>query len=90
VEVGYQQQRGLSAVKGESPMAGQFQPGDVVRVKSGGPNMTVDFWDSELLDYVCTWFEKNKRMQGRFNEAVLEKLLPEQPPVMINPQVPRR
>ncbi len=66
-------------------MAGKFQPGDVVMVRSGGPSMTVDFWDDERELYVCTWFEKTKRQQSEFQETTLEKVPPRQGPTLRNP-----
>jgi uncharacterized protein YodC (DUF2158 family) len=39
-----------------------FQPGDIVTVKSGGPNMTVSSIREDAV--FCTWF-----VQGNFNEA---------------------
>lgn len=37
----------------------QINPGDVVRLKSGGPPMTVADKD-HLGRYVCTWFANNE------------------------------
>jgi uncharacterized protein YodC (DUF2158 family) len=55
-------------------MADQFKPGDTVRLKSGGPLMTVE----EYGDYSgkrkcrCKWFgEKNKLEHGTFADAEL-------------------
>jgi len=44
----------------------QFELGDVVQVKSGGPQMTVSHveGDSELIE--CTWFDK--KQEPRFQE----------------------
>lgn len=61
----------------EGPMADEFAPGDVVRVKSGGPSMTV----VEVGDYLgqrkawCEWFdEKNKPQKETFSVHALEKV----------------
>jgi uncharacterized protein YodC (DUF2158 family) len=53
-----------------------FNKGDVVRVKSGGPKMTV----ADMGDYtggfmiLCVWFEGNKKFQDTFYPSVLEKV----------------
>lgn len=36
-----------------------FKPGDVVRVKSGGPNMTVTSVGGESIG--CVWMDQGKR-----------------------------
>lgn len=55
-----------------------FKKGDVVKLKSGGPSMTI----SDLGDYgplgpadgaKCEWFEKTKRHEHVFDTAVLTK-----------------
>ena len=38
--------------------------GDTVRLKSGGPLMTIDAIENEVA--WCIWFEKNKREMSRF------------------------
>ena len=56
-----------------------LRPGDVVRVKSGGPNMTVkavapDGITGEPTVW-CEWFDKNHKSQnGTFSPSVLERL----------------
>lgn len=58
-----------------------FVVGDIVRLKTGGPNMTVD----EVKDYscMCVWFAPvpDERMwdgpwRTHFNHTVLEKVDP--------------
>jgi uncharacterized protein YodC (DUF2158 family) len=45
--------------------------GDTVKLKSGGPLMTVDYrWD-EKVD--CTWFEGTENRRASFSTASLEK-----------------
>jgi uncharacterized protein YodC (DUF2158 family) len=55
----------------------RFQSGDVVRLKSGGPNMTVvDYGQYGYVDekqYKCKWFVGNKPTEATFLEAELEK-----------------
>ncbi len=46
-----------------------FKAGDIVQLKSGGPNMTVDWVSNEegVETASCSWFdEKNKRQFERF------------------------
>ena len=56
-------------------MAEQFDVGDVVQLKSGGPIMTVS-GISQLSSggeaVRCQWFEKNKPMRGAFKAAMLK------------------
>ena len=55
-------------------MANRFKTGDIVRLKSGGPEMTVkEFRDHvQLRDYVCQWFAGKKLENGFFEEDSLE------------------
>lgn len=55
----------------------KFQIGDVVRLKSGGPLMTVQ--QATYADnIVCTWFgENNKRMSEGFHPRTLIAIGPE-------------
>ncbi|MBU4564049.1 MAG: YodC family protein [Desulfarculus sp.] len=46
--------------------------GDVVRLKSGGPQMTVKFVDREFHSVVCQWFEGHKLAEGNFSPESLE------------------
>ena len=54
-----------------------FKVGDVVRLKSGGPLMTVQ--QATYADNImCTWFgENNKRMSEGFHPRTLQKIVPE-------------
>lgn len=50
-----------------------FKPGDVVRLKSGGPNMTVSFEEDDSV--ACQWFsgaKLDKLEHARFAPATLE------------------
>jgi len=57
-------------------MADEFKPGDVVQVKSGGLEMTVDWvgTDTYTNDPVvsCIWTVNNKREVGKFPPHTLE------------------
>lgn len=56
-------------------MSDQLKPGDVVRLKSGGPSMTVDeIIDEWGLKYLyCSWFDQNRMNRDRFPESSLVK-----------------
>lgn len=51
-------------------MADQFNPGDVVVLKSGGPKMTVETVGNEAfggkMKVWCVWFEDTKQKSGNF------------------------
>ena len=49
--------------------------GDVVQLKSGGPNMTI----SEVTEQyaVCTWFAKVEVKESTFKLSMLEKYNPD-------------
>ena len=50
-------------------MADEIKPGNVVKVKSGGPNMTVSAISDNLGTETvwCSWFDdKNKNQSGTF------------------------
>ena len=50
----------------------EFKPGDVVRLKSGGPPMTCESGVNEYGRVFCQWFDKNGRHDSRgFLPAVL-------------------
>lgn len=69
-------------------MAGEeaFKPGDVVQLKSGGPNMTVDFWDTTYMQFTCSWFEKTKRNVSRFSADSLQIAPTPSAPSVSNPR----
>jgi len=50
-----------------------FAVGDIVKLKSGGPDMTVQrVPDTAYLVYHCQWFAGKKLESGAFQEASLE------------------
>jgi len=54
---------------------GEFKPGDLVCLKSGGPRMTVEGWDEDYQQFLCTWFnDDGSREYGRFAVETLEKV----------------
>lgn len=49
-----------------------FETGDVVRLASGGPIMTVQ--ETQLSgDVVCVWFDKTRQNEGSFKAAMLRR-----------------
>lgn len=49
----------------------KFSPGDLVILKSGGPDMVVDLdWGDGT--YRCTWFAGEKHQQANFRGATLK------------------
>ncbi len=57
-----------------------FEPGNVVRLKSGGPRMTVEANIDNLGEAVvsCSWFDGTKLTRGNFPPAALERVGPDQ------------
>jgi uncharacterized protein YodC (DUF2158 family) len=60
-------------------MSEKFKAGDVVRLRSGGPNMTIvkyanySFYDGIDMKYLCRWFDsKNVKFEHTFTEPELE------------------
>lgn len=51
-----------------------FKAGDVVRLKSGGPAMTIEkIGQTGGHEAVfCTWFEKNEQKRGHFAPVAVE------------------
>jgi uncharacterized protein YodC (DUF2158 family) len=59
----------------------KFKTGDVVRLKSGGPSMTIADYGSygygEEKQYMCKWFDsKHALTQQLFSEPELELVAP--------------
>jgi uncharacterized protein YodC (DUF2158 family) len=46
-----------------------FKPGDTVRLKSGGPLMTVKSIEGD--DVICVWFEGKAKKESRFKAVTL-------------------
>ncbi|WP_375263825.1 YodC family protein [Palleronia sp.] len=53
-------------------MAEDLKPGDLVRLKSGGPVMTYE-GDSEYRGPICVWFDGSKMKRECFTLTALEK-----------------
>jgi uncharacterized protein YodC (DUF2158 family) len=57
-----------------------FELGEVVKLKSGGPDMTVKAVPTATTKrYYCQWFAGKKLEQGEFPPESLEKVPPRQP-----------
>lgn len=52
-------------------MAEKWKAGDVVNLKSGGPDMTVNCYNQVGL-VNCHWFDNTKLLSGNFEENQLE------------------
>jgi uncharacterized protein YodC (DUF2158 family) len=55
--------------------------GDIVQLKSGGPDMTVERMDTVLdrTEVDCTWMAEGELKEGRFNEKTLVPAKPKKP-----------
>ena len=51
-----------------------FKVGDIVRLKTGGPEMTVEAVDMKGPDVICTWVAETVRRHGRFKVSLLQKV----------------
>lgn len=49
----------------------KFSSGDVVRLKSGGPNMTVNYQSTGNNKYWCDWIDGNQPHGGDYEEDQL-------------------
>ncbi|EPL9570914.1 YodC family protein [Providencia rettgeri] len=58
-------------------MSNEFKSGDIVRLKSGGPNMTIKvFSQTQGNSYICQWFAGKKLEQGFFKADSIELASP--------------
>ena len=58
-------------------MSAKFAVGDIVKLKSGGPDMTVRALPAELIKaYICQWFAGKKLEQGHFPGDSLDPVVP--------------
>jgi uncharacterized protein YodC (DUF2158 family) len=51
-----------------------FKAGDVVRLKTGGPEMTVEAVDTKSPDVICTWVAEKASQRSRFKSLTLRKV----------------
>ncbi|MFB9107751.1 YodC family protein [Flavobacterium gyeonganense] len=50
----------------------EFKPGDTVRLKSGGPLMTIDYIEPENGLIACEWFDKKALKSSHFKATSIE------------------
>lgn len=55
-------------------MANEFVVGNIVKLKSGGPEMTVKAVNDDRDYYTCQWFAGKKLEQGIFPGDSLEQV----------------
>ncbi len=54
-------------------MAEPLKVGDTVRLKSGGPIMTVEHVDIETQQVLCAWFDGQEKKLSSFQADALER-----------------
>lgn len=68
----------------------QFNPGDIVTLRSGGPNMTVEKYDERVsqlanmiggppsregsTQVICIWFEGSQKKTSSFEQDTLKRV----------------
>lgn len=52
----------------------EIKSGDVVTLKSGGPNMTISFEDESVRRCTCQWFEGKNLLEAFFDKTALIKV----------------
>lgn len=58
-------------------MSEKLEDGTVVQLKSGGPLMTVSYFDDERGQYYCEWFVKDERKSGFSAEPLSPSMITE-------------
>lgn len=71
----------LKPIQKEEPSMDEFKPGDLVKLKSGGPAMTVESVDRKEGGFVCLWFTDGELDSDTFVSAVLVMISPEDIPM---------
>ena len=62
-----------------------WNSGDRVKVKTGGPPMTVEHENEDMERVQCVWFEGDKMKRELFHPAALEAAGPPDLPSSANP-----
>jgi len=61
----------------EEKLSPQLEPGNIVRLKSGGPKMTVLEGDNTKGKVTCQWFDRNGKLhKNDFTTALLDIFIP--------------
>lgn len=50
-----------------------FEIGDIVRLKTGGPDMVVEKYQQDQHQLQCSWYEEDEKVLAVFSESSLEK-----------------
>lgn len=58
----------------------EFKIGDVVKLKSGSPKMTIETLKTEENYAYCVWIEDGKKRDGEFDTRTLKKVVPKKKP----------
>ncbi len=58
--------------------AENFQPGDLVQLKSGGPTMTFEGYEAFNGNMVCSFFDGKKLVREQFSKPSMRKV--QEPP----------
>jgi uncharacterized protein YodC (DUF2158 family) len=68
------------SAKPDTPPEPDLKPGDQVRLKSGGPWMTLDSWSIQDSKWLCVWFKEDHecthesaQYSAKFSPATLKK-----------------
>jgi len=61
----------LKPIQKEEPSMEEFKPGDIVRLKSGGPPMTIESLDRKEGGFLCLWFDEGQLEDAVFAAVVL-------------------
>ena len=67
----------------------EFKEGDVVQLKSGGPQMTIIVLDNSSGEATCSWLEGRKPTEDIFDVVALELSTKQQPTSESLPLRPR-
>ncbi len=59
-------------------MSEKFKKGDIVRLKSGGPKMTIDGVDQISKTVHATWFAGSKHQRAHFSFESIEIVPPDE------------
>lgn len=68
-----------------------YKAGDIVRLKSGGPKMTILRADEATDSFACKWFDRNgKRHSDSFPAAMVEPFIGRSPEDIARVQTPKK